>query len=63
MDLPGNSQPGPRAGRGPPDPGGGRDPDRLLHRARQADGGQGSPSTASPATTKAPTNFVGGEEL
>jgi hypothetical protein len=50
-------QPAPhlRAGRGPPDPGGGRDPDRGLHQARQADGGQGSPSTASPATTRAPT--------
>jgi hypothetical protein len=30
MDWPGNSQPGPRAGRGPPDPGGRRDPDRGL---------------------------------
>jgi len=30
MDLPGNSQPGPRAGRGPPDPAGRRDPDRSL---------------------------------
>ena len=28
------------AGRSPPDPGGRRDPDRLLHRSRQADGGQ-----------------------
>ena len=42
MDLPGNSQPRPRAGRSPLDPGGGPEPDRVLHRARQADGGQGS---------------------
>jgi len=42
MDLPGNSQPRPRAGRSPPDPGGRRNPDRVLHRARQADGGQGA---------------------
>ena len=40
MDWPGNSQPGPRTGRSPPDPGGRRDPDRVLHRTRQADGGQ-----------------------
>ena len=52
--APGPPQPGPRAGRCPADPGGRRDPDRLLHRARQEDGGQGSPSTASPATTRAP---------
>ena len=57
MDLPGNSQPSPRAGRGPADPGGGREPDRLLHRTGEADGGQGSPSTASPATNKAPTTW------
>jgi len=63
MDLPGNSQPRPRAGRCTPDSGGRRDPDRVLQRTHQADGGQGSPSTASPATTKAPTTFVGGEEL
>jgi hypothetical protein len=44
----------PRAGRSPPDPGGGRYPDRLLHRTGEADGGQGSPSTASPATSEAP---------
>ena len=56
-DLPGNSQPGPRAERSPADPGGRRDPDRGLHRTRQADGGQGSPSTASPATSGAPTTL------
>jgi hypothetical protein len=52
--------PRPGAGRSPADPGGGRDPDRLLNRARQADGGQGSPSTASPATTRAPTAWWAG---
>jgi hypothetical protein len=30
---------------------------RLLHGKRQADGGQGSPSTASPATTRVPTDW------
>ena len=58
--FPGNSQPGPRAGRNPPDPGVGRDPDRGLHRTRQAVGGQGSPSTASPATSEAPTTWWAG---
>jgi hypothetical protein len=51
-------QPAPhlRAGRGPPDPGGGRDPDRgLHHRTPHAPGGQGSASTASPAANSAPT--------
>jgi hypothetical protein len=40
--APGTPQPGPRVGRCPPDPGGGRDPDRLLDLTRQAYCGQSS---------------------
>ena len=54
------ASPAPPAGRSPPDPGGRRDPDRSHHRTRQADGGQGSPSTASPATSGAPTTWWAG---
>jgi len=62
VDLPGNSQPGPRAGRCPPDPGRRRDPDRLHHRARQADGGQFTFNGITRYDQGA-YDLVGGEEL
>ena len=50
----------PRAGRGPADPGGGRDPDRVHHRTRQADGGQGSPFNGITRYDQGAYGLVGG---
>lgn len=63
LELLGRRSPAPAPNRGPADPRRRRDPDRLLHAARQADGGQGAHGNGITEYGNGAYRLIGGEEL